>query len=218
MIELFNQDCMEGMKKYPDGHFEIAILDVPYSNDYDSMKQISVSNKGKAGNYHYDHLTNSMPTSEYWKEVKRVSKHQIVWGANYLIDHLSPTPCVIVWDKQNTGNFADCEIAFGTFKTGAKIFRYRWNGMIQQDMKNKEERIHVTQKPVALYTYLLKTFAKKGDRILDTHVGSASIALAVDSVNKIEKMDLSLTAFEIDEIHYANALKRIKLHTAQLTI
>jgi site-specific DNA-methyltransferase (adenine-specific) len=166
------------MRGLPDKAFNLAIVDVPYTDNYDSMKQISVSNKGKAGDYHYNSLSNAKPTKEYWDELKRVSKNQIVWGANYLIEYLNSTPCVIVWDKNNSGNFADCEIAFATFTTGAKIFKYTWNGMIQQNMKDKEERIHPTQKPVALYRWLLRNYAKPNDTIFDSHMGSQSSRIA----------------------------------------
>ncbi len=171
-------DCVEFMRGLPDKAFNLAIVDVPYTDNYDSMKQISVSNKGKAGDYHYNSLSNAKPTKEYWDELKRVSKNQIVWGANYLIEYLNSTPCVIVWDKNNSGNFADCEIAFATFTTGAKIFKYTWNGMIQQNMKDKEERIHPTQKPVALYRWLLRNYAKPNDTIFDSHMGSQSSRIA----------------------------------------
>ena len=214
-FDFYNVDCMEIMKQYPDNHFDLAIVDVPYTDNYDSMKQISVSNKGKAGDYHYNSLSNAKPTKEYWGELKRVSKKQIVWGANYLIENLSSTPCVIVWDKNNSGNFADCEIAFGTFKTGAKIFKYTWNGMIQQNMKDKEERIHPTQKPSDLYSWLLKEYAQPNFKILDTHLGSASIAIAVHKANKLDNMNLHLTGIEIDADYFQAAMTRIKKHVAQ---
>jgi site-specific DNA-methyltransferase (adenine-specific) len=107
------------------------------------------------------------------------------------------TPCVIVWDKNNSGNFADCEIAFGTFTTGAKIFKYTWNGMIQQNMKDKEERIHPTQKPIALYDWILQNYATEGQSILDTHVGSGSSRIAA------YKGGYNFTGFEIDPEYYA---------------
>jgi site-specific DNA-methyltransferase (adenine-specific) len=212
MLDIRNIDCMELMKQYEDNYFDLAIVDVPYTDNYDAMKQISVSNNAKAGDYHYNSLTNAKPTDEYWKELKRVSKNQIVWGANYLIENLTSTPCVIVWDKNNTGNFADCEIAFGTFKTGAKIFKFTWNGMIQQNMKEKEIRIHPTQKPKQLYKFLLETYAKPTDKILDTHLGSGSIAIAC------HYFGCDLVACEIDEHYYKEAMKRIKNETAQVAI
>jgi site-specific DNA-methyltransferase (adenine-specific) len=169
------------MRGLPDKAFNLAIVDVPYTDEYKKMQNLNTDMKGKqakVGQYHYNSLSNAKPTKEYWDELKRVSKHQIVWGANYLIEYLNSTPCVIVWDKNNSGNFADCEIAFATFTTGAKIFKYTWNGMIQQNMKDKEERIHPTQKPVALYRWLLRNYAKPNDTIFDSHMGSQSSRIA----------------------------------------
>jgi site-specific DNA-methyltransferase (adenine-specific) len=169
------------MRGLPDKAFNLAIVDVPYTDEYKNMQNLNTDMKGKqakVGQYHYNSLSNAKPTKEYWDELKRVSKHQIVWGANYLIEYLNSTPCVIVWDKNNSGNFADCEIAFATFTTGAKIFKYTWNGMIQQNMKDKEERIHPTQKPVALYRWLLRNYAKPNDTIFDSHMGSQSSRIA----------------------------------------
>ncbi len=174
-------DCVEFMRGLPDKAFNLAIVDVPYTDEYKNMQNLNTDMKGKqakVGQYHYNSLSNAKPTKEYWDELKRVSKHQIVWGANYLIEYLNSTPCVIVWDKNNSGNFADCEIAFATFTTGAKIFKYTWNGMIQQNMKDKEERIHPTQKPVALYRWLLRNYAKPNDTIFDSHMGSQSSRIA----------------------------------------
>ncbi len=174
-------DCIEFMRGLPDKAFNLAIVDVPYTDEYKKMQNLNTDMKGKqakVGQYHYNSLSNAKPTKEYWDELKRVSKHQIVWGANYLIEYLNSTPCVIVWDKNNSGNFADCEIAFATFTTGAKIFKYTWNGMIQQNMKDKEERIHPTQKPVALYRWLLRNYAKPNDTIFDSHMGSQSSRIA----------------------------------------
>lgn len=209
MVELLNIDCMEYMPTCKDKQFDLAIVDVPYTDNYDAMKQISVSNNAKAGDYHYNSLTNAKPTDEYWNELRRVSKNQIVWGANYLIENLSSTPCVIVWDKNNSGNFADCEIAFGTFKTGAKIFKYTWNGMIQGNMKDKQERIHPTEKPYQLYKFCLEKYAKQGDKILDTHLGSGSIAIACDEYG------YDLVGCEIDKEYYDAAVKRYNQYKSQ---
>lgn len=212
MLDIRNIDCMELMAKYPDKYFDLAIVDVPYTDNYEAMQNLNQDMKGKVakvGQYHYNSLTNAKPTSEYWTELRRVSKNQIVWGANHLIENLSSTPCVIVWDKDNSGNFADCEIAFGTFKSSARIFKWRWNGMLQQNMKDKEERIHPTQKPVKLYQWLLDKYAKQGDKILDTHLGSGSIAIACHDY----KFDL--VACELDKEYFDKAMQRINNHTAQ---
>jgi len=210
---VYNEDCMVGMARYPDKYFDLAIVDVPYTDDYkvmDSLNQDMKGKQAKVGKYHYNSLSNAKPTQEYWDELRRVSKNQIVWGANYLIEYLHSTPCVIVWDKNNSGNFADCEIAFGSFKTGAKIFKYTWNGMIQQNMKDKEERVHPTQKPVSLYEWLLKNYANEGDKILDTHVGSGSSRIAC------HKNDFTFVGFEIDKTYFDAQEKRYQNHIKQL--
>jgi site-specific DNA-methyltransferase (adenine-specific) len=210
---VYNEDCVEGMKRYADNYFDLAIVDVPYTDNYEAMQNLNQDMKGKVakvGQYHYNSLTNAKPTSEYWTELRRVSRNQIVWGANHLIENLSSTPCVIVWDKDNSGNFADCEIAFGSFKSSARIFKWRWNGMLQQNMKDKEERIHPTQKPVALYDWLLHNYAKQGDLILDTHVGSGSSRIAC------QKNGFSFTGFEIDQEYHEAQEKRFKDFVSQL--
>ena len=140
------------------------------------------------------------------------SKNQIMWGANHYIDNLPfmcSSPCWLVWNKLNSGDFADCELAWTSFKTAVRKFDFRWNGMLQGDMKNKEHRIHPTQKPVALYKWLLSNYAKEGDTILDTHLGSGSIAIACHDL----KFDL--TGYELDEDYYKAACERLKAHQAQ---
>ena len=214
-IDVHLRDCMEGMKEFPDNHFDLAIVDVPYTDNYASMQRLNQNMKGKVANvgkYHYGSLANARPKNDYWEEMRRVSKNQIIWGANYLVEFVASTPCVIVWDKNNTGNYADCEIAFGSFATGAKIYKYTWNGMLQGDMKNKEHRIHPTQKPVALYKWLLKNYAESGHKILDTHLGSMSIAIACHDYK------CHLTGFEIDEDYFEAGRKRVQNHVSQLQL
>lgn len=204
---------MAMMKEYPNKYFDLAICDPPYTDEF------VVVNSGecaKLGDYKTDSLNNNAPTDEYFKEVIRVSKNQIIWGVNYYKFYLGAGR--IVWDKDNTGNYSDCELAYHSFGNVVRKFKFRWNGMLQGDMKDKQIRIHPTEKPKQLYTWLLKKYAKENDKILDTHFGSGSIALAIDSVNKIERLNLSLTASEIDKEHYEKAMKRIKEKTAQLGI
>ena len=141
-----------------------------------------------------------------------MSVNQIIFGGNYFIKHLHNTSCVIVWDKDNSGNFADAELAWTSFKTAVRIFRYRWNGMLQQNMKHKENRIHPTQKPVALYQWLLKNYAKPGDKILDTHGGSCSSAIACDI------MGFYATIYEIDADYYKAAVERFERHKQQTVL
>jgi site-specific DNA-methyltransferase (adenine-specific) len=156
--------------------------------------------------------TKKPPTVGYFDELFRVSKHQIIWGANHMMDRIcKASPSWIIWDKVNYGNdFADAELAFSSHKKAVRIFRYQWNGMLQGDMKNKEKRIHPTQKPVALYNWLLQNYAKPGDKILDTHMGSGSIAIACHYRNH------HLTACELDADYFRDACARIEKQTRQI--
>ena len=151
----------------------------------------------------------TIPSADYFKELFRISENQIIFGGNYFIEHLYNTPCFIVWDKDNSGNFADAELAWTSFKTATRIFKYRWNGMLQQDMKNKEERIHPTHKPVALYSWIFKNYARAGDKILDTHLGSGSSRIAA------YKAGLDFTACELDKDYFDAQEKRFKNFVAQ---
>lgn len=137
----------------------------------------------------------------------------MIWGGNYFLDYLGATECLLVWDKARRGtNFADCEIAWTNIKQPCRLYEYKWNGMLQEDMKNKEYRIHPTQKPVALYKWVLSLFAKEGDLILDTHVGSASSLVAC------REMGFKYIGFEIDKYYYTEGKKRLEAAEAQVTI
>lgn len=211
MLDIRNVDCMTMIREYPDKHFELAIVDVPYGIGEDGSKNHTRDNKAIAKKYKsfYGEDIKS-PDVEYFIELFRVSKNQIIWGANHFISKIPyDSSCWIVWDKNNTGDFADCELAWTSFKTAVRKFKYTWNGMLQEDMANKEKRIHPTQKPVALYEWLLTKYAKKGDKILDTHGGSMSIAIACHNLG------FDLTAAELDKDYYDAAMKRITFHQAQ---
>jgi site-specific DNA-methyltransferase (adenine-specific) len=207
-----NKDCMEGMKEYPDKFFDLAIVDPPYGIGIIKTGSVGGNNLGKAKEYGKREWDNSIPTREYFEEVKRVSKNQIIWGWNYFVPYLTSTMGYIVWDKDNTGNFADCETAWTSFDRAARIYKYRWNGMLQQNMKDKEARIHPTQKPASLYKWLLQNYSNIGDKILDTHVGSASSLIA------FEEEGFDYVGFEIDKEYFDNANKRIEQYRSQLKL
>lgn len=153
----------------------------------------------------------TIPTKEYFSELDRIAKKQIIWGGNYFLDNLNATEGLIVWDKKRRGlDFADCEIAWTNIQQPCRIFEFMWNGMLQGDMKNKEYRIHPTQKPVALYKWLLTNYAKEGDKILDTHVGSASSLIACYDLG------FDYVGFEIDEEYYRQAKQRLEEEMAQV--
>ena len=201
-IELLHIDAMEYMKGLPDKAFELAIVDPPYKNEFvivASDKAAKVSRE-----YNLRTLNNSVPNQQYFDELRRVSSNQIVWGVNYYPTYLGAGR--IVWDKDNTGVYSDCELAFHSFSDVTRKFRFRWNGMLQEDMANKERRIHPTQKPVALYRWLLQNYAKPGQRILDTHLGSGSIAIACDLEG------FALVGCEIDADYIKAARHRLAVH------
>ena len=154
------------------------------------------------------------PNKEYWQQLFRVSKNQIVWGANHFISKIPfDSSCWIVWDKDN-GEYtsADCELAWTSFKTAVRRFKWTWAGMLQGDMSNKEHRIHPTQKPVALYKWLLKNYAKQGDKILDTHMGSQSSRIAYWDGG------FDYWGCELDPEYYEQGCTRFNNHIKQLTI
>lgn len=211
----YNMDCMVGMKEYPDNFFDLAIVDVPYgiaeSGDKNHTRsKLAVSQDYKA--FHGNDLR--PPEPEYFTELMRVSKNQIIWGANHFISRIPfDRACWIVWDKDNGNNdFSDCELAWTSFDTAVRRFKFKWHGMLQENMKNKESRIHPTQKPVALYSWLLQRYAQSGDKILDTHVGSASSLIACD------RLGFDVVGFEIDEYYYKLSDVRRKKEREQLRI
>ena len=208
-------DCLEAMKDMEDNAFDLAIVDPPYGIGESSNDNKSRSKLGKSKDYGCKKWDDNAPNKEYFKELKRVSKNQIIWGANHFIENIpkANSSCWVVWNKENGANdFADCELAYCSFNTAVRKVDLRWHGMLQQDMKNKEIRIHPTQKPVKLYEWLLMNYAKEGDNILDTHLGSGSIALACHNLR------FNLTACELDQDYFNAAEKRLKQHQQQLTI
>ena len=210
-------DCMDGMKEFPDKYFDLAIVDPPYGGITPGgyMKN-NTGGQGAANprQYNMSIWSQEAPTDEYFKELFRVSKSQIVWGGNYFQTKINQnSQCWIVWDKQNDSNkYADCELAWTSFNTATRVFRFMWNGMLQGDMKNKEDRIHPTQKPVALYKWLIDRYAKPGDIILDTHVGSASSLIACRETGH------KYVGFEIDKEYYEKATQRLDYAEAQQNI
>lgn len=212
-IELLNMDCMEFLKAQPDKSFDLACVDPPYGiGESGEKNKTRVGGLAKAKDYKaFAGGDLEPPPVEYFNELMRVSKNQFVWGANHFIDRMPyPSSCWIVWDKV-TGNsdFADSELAWGSFKSAVRNFRFQWSGMLQGDMKNKELRIHPTQKPVKLYEWLLTNYAKTGDRILDTHLGSGSSAIAAHNLG------FDFVGMELDKDYFDAAVARFNKHKAQ---
>lgn len=214
-------DCMQGMAQFPDKYFDLAIVDPPYGIGYDTQAEKNSGQqfgraKAPKRKYHGGGW-DVKPPKEYFDELMRVSAKQIIWGGNYFTDSLPPSKAFICWDKrcsdQLTNNFADCEYAWCSEELGvARMCRYVWSGMLQENMKTKEERIHPTQKPVALYKWILTNYAKEGDLILDTHVGSASSLIAC------EDMGFKYVGFELDETYYKESKERLENHKAQVSL
>ena len=210
---MMNVDCMEYMAGLPDGYFDLAIVDPPYGIGENGDRNKSRGKLAIAQDYKsFAGGDKEPPSIEYFNELVRVSKNQIIWGANHFADRLPcpKSPCWIVWDKvTGESDFADSELAYTSFKSAVRNFRFQWSGMLQGDMKNKEQRIHPTQKPVKLYEWLLTNYAKQGDKILDTHGGSFSSAIACNNLG------FEFYGCELDADYFDAAVKRVTQATAQ---
>jgi site-specific DNA-methyltransferase (adenine-specific) len=195
------------MKAFPNKYFDLALVDPPYGinaeSGYGQSNNKNIHNKGKV----WDKQT---PTAEYFNELKRVSKNQIVFGANYFIENLGSTRCFICWDKQQQGrNFADCEFAWTSFDRVAKLITVRYLEPHECNIYNTIKRIHPTQKPIKLYEWIIKEFAKEGDLILDTHMGSQSSRIAAYD------MGFDYVGFELDEDYFQQGNKRFENFISQ---
>lgn len=211
----YNIDCMEYMKTLPDNAFDLAIVDPPYGIGENGSKNKSRGNLAKATDYKaFAGNDESAPPAEYFIELQRVSKNQIIFGANHFISRIPyDSPCWLVWNKDNgNSDFADCELAYTSFKTAVRCFKYKWQGMLQENMKYKEKRIHPTQKPVALYEWILQSYAKEGDKILDTHLGSGSSRIAAYN------MGFDFVGCELDTDYFKAQEQRFENHTRQLNL
>ena len=210
MIDLKNMDCLEAMKQMDDNQFDLAIVDPPYGLGIDGQKKsVNKNPKYNRKEHKRKNWDSSIPSKEYFNQLFRVSKNQIIWGANYFVEHLNNgTKGWVVWDKMQHGlTMSDCELAFSSFQKATRIF-YANRVILQQEGGT----IHPTQKPVKLYEWLLDNYAKEGDKILDTHLGSGSIAIACHN------RGFDLTGFEIDSEYYENACERLRVHQSQLTM
>ena len=200
-------DCMDYMRGLEDKAFDLAIVDPPYGIGMDGGVKYKRGKEGVCKANEYKPFGDKFsPDDDYFIELFRVSKNQIIWGANYFIDKMAKaSSCWIVWDKV-TGEYtaADSELAWTSFSTAVRNFRFQWSGMLQGDMKNKESRIHPTQKPVKLYEWLLTNYAKPGQRILDTHLGSGSSAIAANNLG------FEFVGCELDADYFSAACQRIE--------
>lgn len=182
--KIINADCLDILKQLPDKCIDLVLTDPPYG--------INVAKNGKVGggkcckvtDYGAKEWDSEIPHKEIFEEIMRVSKNQIIFGGNYFVEYLKNSPCWIVWDKLNTGNFADCELAWTSFKSAVRKYEFLWNGMLQQNMQNKEKRIHPTQKPADLFGMILRDYSKEGDLIADFFSGSGTTAIACHNLKR----------------------------------
>lgn len=209
-----NIDCMEFMRQFHDNFFDLAVIDPPYGIGEDGKSNHSRSKFAKSTLFTPKNWDKEPPPIEYFDEVFRVSKNQIIWGANHFISRIPfDSSCWIVWDKKNGENdFADCELAWTSFKTAVRKFEFRWQGMLQGNMKDKEIRIHPTQKPIALYDWIFSNYAEQGMKILDTHLGSGSSRISAD------KCKMNFWGCELDKEYFEAHEKRWIQYKAQLSL
>jgi len=215
-MKITNEDNMALMSRYEDNYFDLAIVDPPYGIGEDGSKGVRTSpsrpnSYKRKPKYKAKGWDKKPPNKEYFLELLRVSKNVIIFGANHFIEKIpnANSSCWIVWDKKNEGtDFADCELAWSNMKTTVRKYRiHKFDAT-----RGGKDCIHPTQKPVKLYEWLLIKYAKEGDKILDTHLGSGSLAIACHNLG------YDLTACELDKEYYNKAIKRLENHTAQLRI
>jgi len=207
MINVTNECNMKLMARYPDNHFDLAIVDPPYGIDVTKMTLGNGKKKTNRGSTNWDSKT---PTKEYFNELRRVSKNQVIWGANYMTENLPPSMGWIYWDK-GTGlnDFSDGELAYTSFNRALRSYKVSWVGA---NANNGTPRIHPTEKPIKLYEWILMNYAKEGDKILDTHLGSGSVAIACHNLG------FDLTACELDKDYFEASQKRLQQHQSQIRI
>jgi site-specific DNA-methyltransferase (adenine-specific) len=203
-INFFNVDCIEFMKSKPDKCYDLAIVDPEFGIGIGNSPRL-VTDKGLKAK-EWDNKPIGM---NYFIELFRISKNQIIWGGNYA--NLPATRCFLIWDKvAQLETMADCEFAWTSFDKNAKIFRHVRN--------TSEKRIHITQKPIQLYEWILNKYANENDKILDTHLGSGSIAIAIDKANTLDKKNLTFVGIELDPDYFRAAVERFKNHKRQCVL
>lgn len=215
-IKIINADNMAIMRTFKDKEFDLAIVDPPYGISISSAGgYYHVKGKGQANPHTKKDWDSGIPTAEYWDELFRVSKNQIVWGGNYMTEFLSPSRCWIFWDKMKyVDNYADGELAWTSFDRNTKKIEIQHHGFLTKDGKS----IHPTQKPVMLYEWLLNNFANENDKIIDTHLGSGSIAIAIDKANTLDKKNLTFIGIELDTDYFMASVERFKIYKMQKTL
>lgn len=211
--QIINADCLDILKQLPDKCIDLVLTDPPYGIGEASGKNKSRGNKAIAKDYGNKDWDNSIPEKEIFNEMLRVSKHQIIFGGNYFVEYLHNSPCWLVWDKNNgTNDFADCELAWTNFKSAVRKYLWTWNGMLQHDMKNKDIRIHPTQKPLKLFEMILRDYSKENNLILDCFSGSGTTAIACHNLKR------RFICIERDTDYYNASVERLKNAQSQLKL
>lgn len=216
-FSFYNADNMAIMKTFKDKEFDLAIVDPPYSvgaSDGTFGNKGIYTQRGKKLKHYANH--NKCPDKEYFDELFRISKNQIIWGSNYYPQYLYHSGAII-WDKKLTGSpMSDCEIAFQSFNKLVKKCDSEWNGFLKGNDKSK--RIHPNQKPIHLYEWIISQYSNQNDKILDTHLGSGSIAIAIDKANTLDKKNLTFVGIELDPDYFKASIERFKIHCLQQTL
>jgi site-specific DNA-methyltransferase (adenine-specific) len=198
-------DCLDGMRQIPDKSIDLVITDPPYGIKLTNEKLQTRKQLADPIDYGHFEWDNLRITIEYIEEILRISKNQIIFGGNYFSDIVPKSVCWIVWNKDNgNSDFADCELAWTSFPSAVRMYTFRWNGMLQEDMNHKEERIHPTQKPVKLFEWIIERYAKEDDVICDPFFGSGSCLVAAI------RMGHEFIGFEKEKTYFDGAAIRIK--------
>lgn len=206
--KIYNIDAFDGLKQLGDKSVDLILTDPPYGIGETNQKNASRKKLAKPTDFSSYQWDEQRLPGSYFREMLRISKEQVIFGGNYYTDYLNPSSCWIVWDKDNGDNdFADCELAWTSFKGAVRKFKWRWAGMLQEKMNWKEKRVHPTQKPLELFRWILKKYTKEGDLVLDPFMGSGTTAVACKQLNR------RFIGFETDKNYVDVANKRLSQNT-----
>lgn len=210
--KIINADCLDILKQLPDKCIDLVLTDPPYGIKESCGKNKSRTKLAVAKDYGNKDWDNKIPPKDVFDEILRVSKHAIIFGGNYFVENLYNSSCWLVWNKNNTGDFADCELAWTNFKKAVRKYDWTWNGMLQENMKEKEIRIHPTQKPVGLFMKILQDYSNENDLVLDCFSGSGTTAIACHNLKR------RFICIEQDPEYHAASVKRLEQAQRQQTL
>jgi len=210
--KIYLGDCLDYMKRMPDNSVDLVLTDPPYGVGESAGKNKYRGKLTVSKDYGHKPWDDKIPEKVVFEEMMRISKNQIIFGGNYFVEYLKNSPCWIVWDKQGNGVFADSELAWTSFKSTVRNFKFMWNGMLQGDMKNKTVRIHPTQKPVQLFKWCLEKYSEPNQLIFDPFSGSGTTAIACDTLKR------RFICIEKDADYHRDSIKRLERHQSQMTM